>query len=345
MMTKRLRHKRFRLARGLLAVAALAVAVEKASSQEKVPVTFQVPSAIENYQAAYFYGIKKGFYAKEGIDLTVKEGTGSMATAEKVAKGEARIAAADASVLTAFDGRVKMIASILPAGLSAIVYRTDRGIRDLKDLKGKKIGVNPRGGATRLLPTVLSANGLKLEDVALVHGGNKERLEKLKSGEIDAMIWSVTNQKYVEVVLGKKIGIFSFAAHGAPSAGEGIIVGSKMIGSTTDRDLLCKFLRATRKSWVEASKDVKGAVDALHELVPGIDGGDKSVSTAGWKKTIEITQIRASRHKPFGFIFEDDWSKLLKQLRESGAQKDAKPVSAYVSNAFVDCMNQGAEAR
>src|SRR5215203_2752562 len=66
--------------------------------------------------APFYYGKEKGFFAEEGIDLTINEGRGSVAAAQAVAAGSDTFGMADAGtlMLTASRGaEIKSVMSLL----------------------------------------------------------------------------------------------------------------------------------------------------------------------------------------------------------------------------------------
>src|SRR5205814_4682019 len=56
------------------------------SAQPHTSVTLTLNWVPYGEHAPFYYGLKKGFYANEGIDLTIKSGTGSGNTIQQVAQ-------------------------------------------------------------------------------------------------------------------------------------------------------------------------------------------------------------------------------------------------------------------
>jgi NitT/TauT family transport system substrate-binding protein len=71
-------------------------------------------------------------------------------------------------------------------GAESIIANAD--INSIKDLKGKKIGIEKETGAEYALYTVLKQNGLDLKDVERVSDTTELLPNYLKEGEIDALI-------------------------------------------------------------------------------------------------------------------------------------------------------------
>ena len=102
-----------RFARSLLVLAAL-VAATPAFAQDKV--SFRLNWYLGGLHVPFYYGKERGFYAAEGIDLTINEGRGSANTVQVVAAGSDTFGLADSSsvVLTAAKGAdIKSVMSLL----------------------------------------------------------------------------------------------------------------------------------------------------------------------------------------------------------------------------------------
>jgi TRAP transporter TAXI family solute receptor len=72
----------------------------------------------------------------------------------------------------------------------AIVSQSS-GIRTLSDLKGKRVGVVPKGSAAELLTRMmLDASGLRYSDIKPQFLDNDRLTEDLREGSLDAVMWS-----------------------------------------------------------------------------------------------------------------------------------------------------------
>jgi len=79
------------------------------------------------------------------------------------------------------------------------------GITSIKDLKGKKVGVEVGFVAHLLLLTALEENGLSESDVTLVNVPTNETPQVLSSGEVDAIVaWQPSSGQALNMVPGSK---------------------------------------------------------------------------------------------------------------------------------------------
>src|SRR5437762_3690756 len=102
-----------RLAAILAAVVAV-IAASFAHAEDKV--SLRLNWYLGGLHVPFYYGKDKGYYAAEGIDLTINEGRGSANTVQVVAAGSDTFGLADSSsvVLTASKGAdIKSVMSLL----------------------------------------------------------------------------------------------------------------------------------------------------------------------------------------------------------------------------------------
>src|SRR6186713_3594862 len=101
-----------RFARWIVAAVAL---VASAGALAQDAVSLRLNWYLGGLHVPFYYGKERGFYAAEGIDLTINEGRGSANTVQVVAAGSDTFGLADSSsvVLTAAKGAdVKSVMSL-----------------------------------------------------------------------------------------------------------------------------------------------------------------------------------------------------------------------------------------
>lgn len=155
---------------------------------------------------AWEVGIKKDWFKEEGVDVDFIwfEYVPSM---EAFAAGQV-----DAVTMTNGDGlvtgatgapNVAIMINDISNGNDMIVARP--GIESVKDLKGKKIGVEIGFVCHLLLLKALEANGMSESDVELVNIPTHETAKALASGDVDAIgAWQPNSGQALQAVPGSK---------------------------------------------------------------------------------------------------------------------------------------------
>src|SRR5437764_7728931 len=150
--------------------AAVMLAASIASAAD-TPVTFQLNWMAGGPNAGFAAAVAEGYYKEAGLDVTLVQGNGSGNTAQLVANGRAQLAYADAvavSQLIAKGAPMKLIATIYQSNPNAVMSLKKTGIKSVKDLAGKKVGVPSGSSQTTMLPLLLKFNNLKASVVNMI---------------------------------------------------------------------------------------------------------------------------------------------------------------------------------
>ncbi len=133
-----------------------------------------------------------GFFAQNGLRVTIKEDYDSGATATAaMLHGEADVATASEFVTTRqiLNGKdLVNVGTITKYENTFIVWHTDRGIKTFQDLKGKKIGVTLKTISEFYLGRTFGLNGLNLEQVTLVDVRAADAERAIVNREVDVVV-------------------------------------------------------------------------------------------------------------------------------------------------------------
>ncbi len=282
-------------------------APSQGSSQGTKKVTLMLNWVPYGEHAPFYYGIKKGFYKDEGLELDIKPGTGSGTTIQQVAQNQVTFGWADTPPLlkgVSTGMKVKSLGVFLQKGPSSIESLADKNISKPADLKGKSVGGTPGDALYAVFPAWLKANGLSKGDVKVVNVDAAGKIAALAEGKVDAIMGFFHDQApTVEAKTNKKVNALLYADSGLNMLGTGIVVNEQTLSA--DKDVAAKFVRATQKSWAEAAKDIPGAVAAMADMaqnepapevltkqltlcLPLLEGNPGVNDEAKWKQTIDL---------------------------------------------------------
>src|SRR5215470_17226473 len=122
--------------------------------------------------AGFAYGLDKGYYKEQGIDLDIRSGNGSGSAHRLVANKDSTFSYGScASMVNLAAGGAPLISvGVIDAmGTDAVIVRPDTGIKSLADLKGKTILTTANAGVNTFFPLVLKNGGLKDGDVTITN--------------------------------------------------------------------------------------------------------------------------------------------------------------------------------
>ena len=114
--------------------------------------------------APFFYGLEKGYYKAEGIDLDIQEGRGSGITTQAVAAKSVTFGYVDVPTMmrAAVKGApVTAIGVLLQKTPMSVMGFVDKNIRKPNDIKGKIVAMTPGGSNEQIWPLFLKKVGLK----------------------------------------------------------------------------------------------------------------------------------------------------------------------------------------
>jgi NitT/TauT family transport system substrate-binding protein len=277
--------------------------------------------------APFYYGLKKGYYKDEGIELEIKPGNGSGTTIQQVAQNQTTFGWADTPPLLSGVGtgmKVKSLGAFLQKGPSSIEFLADKNISKPADLKGKTVGGTPGDALYAVFPAWLKANGMSKDDVKVVNVDAAGKIAALSEGKVDAIMGFFHDQgPTIEAKTGKKVSYLLYADSGLNMLGTGIVVNEQTLSG--DKDLVAKFVKATQKSWAEAAKDVQGAADAMVELAQNEPPKDVLVK----QLTLCIPLLQLDQAGAPGVNTEAKWTETIGLMSQYADLKNAGDPAKY----------------
>lgn len=152
---------------GLIATAAIRPAL---AAPEKITYLFPAPSFLPAF-LPFQLALKRGYYAKNNVEVTFQTGKGGADVAQQVGAGNADIGGGlgETSMIVRPNGLpVRAVAQLGSHPLFTLVTRKDVGMKGFADLKGKKLGViGYQDTGYYALLAVLAANGIKRDDLQI----------------------------------------------------------------------------------------------------------------------------------------------------------------------------------
>jgi len=312
------------IAAGLALAAGNAVAAN-------TPITFQLNWVAGGANAGFAAAVAEGFYRDAGLDVTLVQGNGSGNTAQLVANGRSEIAYADAvavSQLIAKGAPMKVLSTVYQSNPNEVSALKKTGIKSVKDLAGKKVGVPSGSSQTTMLPLLLKANNLKESDVNLINMPPTAMVPSLLQGQVDAILGSVDSYQIQLEAQGAQTDNFMFADHGVPTVSTSIFASDSYIKNNPE--VVRKFIAASLKGWYFALDNPEKAVKDLKSVFPEMN---EKLATA------ELASIKpllcSGGAKYIGKAEDALWVKtqdLLSEVKLLPAGQDPK---TYYTNAYL----------
>src|SRR5579872_1815913 len=284
--------------RYLFLAAILAFAAPLAPTRAADKVTLLLNWYLYAEHAPFFLGNERGYFEKEGIDLDIQEGRGSVPTVQAVAAGTATFGYADlASILKAADKGAPVVVTgvLLQKSPMAFIALAEKNIRSLQDLKGKSLALTPGDSLSQILPLVLGKAGLKESDLTISAGDNRAKLNAVINAQADAMLgYSMDQNLKIAAATQKPVTVLPFADYGVNLASSSIVVSK----DTADKhaDLIVRFMRSATRAVADAENEPAAAVDAMLRASPKAGSRDELIE--GLKLTIPLYHTKETKGQP-----------------------------------------------
>jgi NitT/TauT family transport system substrate-binding protein len=228
---------------------------------------------------------------------------------------------------------VKMLAVMLQTNPQCVITWADKHpLRKPQDIKGLSFSFVAGDSLHQLWPAILAGAGLKETDVRTVFApSGPTKIQLMLQGKVDGTPGYITMQPYLlERESGRKTSTMMFSEFGVNTMSQGIL--AHMETMQKNPDLVKRFMRATQKSWLEAAKNVEGAVNAHITQNPKEDA---TFTRYTFSKTLEVLTTPYSKGKPLGWMAKEDWEQTLNVLEKYGGMKGRKTTEAYYANEFL----------
>jgi putative hydroxymethylpyrimidine transport system substrate-binding protein len=224
-----------------------------------------------------------GFFEAEGLDVELIEPADPAMPPKLVAAGQGDIAISYQPTLHAQieEGLpLKWIGTLVETPLNSLIVLKDGPIKELKDLKGKKIGFSVSGFEDAMLGQMLQSVDLSVDDVELINV-NFALSPSLMSGQVDAVIGAYRNFELTQIEIeGKEGKAFYPEENGVPIFDELIYVVHK---DKTDDPRYAKFMAAIEAATIFLTNHPDEAWNAFIEAYPNLND---ELNKRAWADTL-----------------------------------------------------------
>jgi ABC-type nitrate/sulfonate/bicarbonate transport system substrate-binding protein len=247
----------------LLALAAAALASSRAAAQAPEKISISYPSIASTGGVVPWIAKEKGFFASRGVDAELIYTSGALSMQALIGGSVDLVLGSIFDPLSAIAGGadVVVVGSFNNSPPYVMAARAD--IREIKDLRGRKIGVRSlTGPATAMTQSMLEENGLDSKrDVQVLRvGGTAERLAALKEGLVDAALVD-------EAVAyrAKESGLNIIYLNGVPHVHTGVY--ARRIGLQQRQGVIASALRALRDAAVYMKANKAGSLQVIQKIM------------------------------------------------------------------------------
>src|SRR5689334_20852729 len=326
------------LAAGVAAVTAVAAAAP-ALAQQKDKFAFRLNWTLYGEHAPFFVARDKGFYAQEGLEVEIQEGSGSTTVSQLVANATSPVAYVDAATMMRGIGNgmpIKAVGVTLQESPMAFIYRADAP-RPTKvdEIKGSRIAITAGDASLAIFTAFMGKLGMKVEDVQMITVANPQAKEQaVLSKQADALLGYFMDQgPRMQLQTGVKMGwtrLYDMA--GVTTLSSAIIANNDWMKEAKNQDLLRKFLRASQRGWQYSFDHRDEAAEIFRKSAPVFTQEIAKLEVDG---TMTIIRTKRTEGKPIAWSDAGDWADSQDLLAKYAKLKAQPDVNVYFTNSYL----------
>jgi len=319
--------------------AACLVAMSAGSAWAVDKVKFTLDWKFEGNAAPFLVAEDKGYFAAEGLEVTIDTGNGSAGSVIRVASGTYDIGAADLNALVEFnaanpDRALKAYFMLYDESPAALFAFKKSGITKPKDLEGKTLGAPVFDAARKLFPAFARSTGVAAGAVKWESMDPPLREPMLVRGQVDAIsgfyFTSLLNLK-AQGVNPDDLVIFKYSDYGMAFYSNALIASPAMVKNNPD--VLKRFARAVAKGWRDTVKNPPAAIEALKKRDPLIN---EAVELERLNMVLKDNVLTADvKANGMGVIRKDRMAKAIEQLSDAFALGKVPAVEDVFTDAYM----------
>ncbi len=321
----------------LLAVLAVSAGVFDAGADEELtPLRLQLQWVAQAQFAGYYAAQQLGFYAEEGLAVTLLESEGDISPAEAVRDGAADAGVTWApKVLLANEGGAELvnIAQIFRRSGTVVVALPDAGIESPGDLVHRRVGYWPNGNEFEVyaMTFLMGSDPVSGEHLSLVE--QPFDLRPLLDGDVDAaqaLIYNgygwllgqvnpATGALYRE----SELGVIDMNEIGVAMLQDHIVARADWLAQPGHEAIATALLRATLRGWMYCREQADDCVSILREINPELGESHQQ-----WQMN-EVNKLIWPAPQGIGVMDSDMWAQTVEWLLRIGALEEAPGEGAY----------------
>jgi len=321
-----------KLVAALAGVAALLFAGVASAAEH---LTVRLDFSPVGFHAAMHLAKENGWFAREGLDVDIQDGTGSLNTIQLVGSGQIDVGQVQLGVMAIAREKgvpIKSFAGFLRKGDLAVVVPRELDMKTVKDLKGKKLLCFTASPWAPFIDNFLAKGNLdrKSVDVSMVSPGAMAAIYS-SNGADGIMTVETFGLPIVEKTRPSQS--IRLADYGINFPSYGLIATEKNVEQR--RDALAKLAKVQVETWEYIwNGHVDEAVDALIKARSGMKL-DRGVIKHQLELNREFFYTDATKGKRIGWQSAQDWTNALRDIKASGAIASYTKPEDYFTNALL----------
>ncbi len=307
---------------------------------QKIPVSLRFSWKLKGEYAPLFLALDKGYFADEGLNVSLGEGAGSQAALASLIRGDDQavwLPGVFALQAISKGMPVKLVALYNPAAPIDIISWPEKPIRTPKDLEGKSIAAAVGETGTTFLPVLCEKNHVDCSRIKVVTMAIQARVPEFIAHKVDSVSVYGTNDL---PILEAKFGKSAFVTLDEGKWGAGV-PGSSLLASdayiAAHPSVVAKLIRAINRgmAYSETHPDEAATIMLKHwtssSLTPAVVA----------EQVKSLVGAMPHDNKPMGYMDKSVLTDALASLMAAHQIDAEKPLANYYTNRFVELAKRG----
>jgi NitT/TauT family transport system substrate-binding protein len=300
-----------------------------------IPINFRLGWVVTGDMAPYYIALQQGYFADEGLDVTIIPGTGSSVNVTQLGTQTIQFGEVAGDVLVQGRGQgipVKAVAAVYQSTPVAITSRADAPIETPQDLtkEGVTLGVAKASAAYQGLTLMLEAQEIDPADIEQVEIGFAGA-DALVSGKVDAFMAYANDDSIQAEVAGTPVHNMMVRDWGVDSYGTTIAINAEW--EQDNGDTIEAFLRAVKKGVDAVVEDPDAGINAAAGAFPDLD---QEFNLKILKTSIPLWSSDATEENGFGYMTEEQWQNTLEVAEAGGLLEEEVTIENLYTNEYLE---------
>lgn len=218
--------------------------------------------------APIYYALQEGWYKEAGVELEVRQGSGSGAAATALDVGQADMAIIDTPTALQFLAKGSGFTGVMVAyndNAAGLYWKKSSGIDSIEDIAGKSIGAPAFDATRQMWVPAARALGLDPESVSWVNLQPTGKVAALQSGAVDVTTHFYSVHFIYEDIFGDDLGYALLRDHGMNTYSLAYYVADDVIAEREDD--VRNFVQVTQRAFAYCLENQTECASALSSAV------------------------------------------------------------------------------
>lgn len=212
------------------------------------PLNYQLGWLPNIENGGEFYADAKGYFAKEGINVTLLPGGPTTSVEPEIVSGKCLMGLSETDTTARANqqgAKIKTIAATLQQTPLAVASLASKPIKTPFDLYGKRLGV--QSFQESVLDAFFKTIKVDTSKIKFIPASGDPSI--LPAGECDALVVFTDNEPITLAMEGVKTILWTLSSYGWSVFGDTVIVAESALANSSTRDLIVRALRAVIRGW------------------------------------------------------------------------------------------------